>query len=517
MFWRHFAVLFLALALLPSCKNRSTPAENAGAEQSISITKWTERTELFVEFSPLVAGKETPFAAHLTDLDTFKPVSDGTLKLSLTPQQGREIVADAKAPTVAGIYRPVVKVDQPGAYRLAFYRYRPGTEQIYDTIDAGEVKVLEKPEPPQQANEKPQAKGITFLKEQQWRMDFATASIGERELSVLLKMSAEVKPAAAGQVQIAAPVAGRMTRAEKGVPVPGQKVKQGEVLAVILPLPSKNRVELDAEVRMAKTEMEAAERELERVQELYKDKIVARKRLEQAERDAAVQSVRLEAALSQLGLSEPSEAGKAPGQNSQRFPLRSPISGTVVSTSVTPGALVEAGQNLVSVIDMDRVWIEGRLFELDIPKVRKFERGFFTAAALSEPLTLVQPKARLVNIGSVIDPATRSVPLILEARNDEGLLRIGLHGDLAIVTGEKVRGPAIPLSAIVDDKGVSVAFVQAEGETFERREPELGIRSDGYAEVKSGLKVGERVVTKGAYRVHLGSLSSQLPVHGHAH
>src|SRR5262245_51716744 len=334
MFWRHIAVLFLALALLPSCRNRSTPGENAGAEQSISITKWTERTELFVEFPSLVAGKETSFAAHLTDLETFKPVSDGALKVSLTSQAGREIFAEAKAPTVAGIYPPVVKVDQPGVYRLSFHRYRPGTDQLYDTIDTGEVKVLEKPEPPQQAEEKPQAKGVTFLKEQQWRMDFATAPVGERELFVLLKMSAEVKPAAAGQVQIAAPVAGRMTRTEKGIPVPGQKVKQGEVLAVILPLPSKNRVELDAEVRMAKSEMEAAERELERVQELYKDRIVARKRLEQAERDAAVQRVRLEAARSQLGLFEPSGAGNpAPEENSQRFSLRSPISGVVVSTT----------------------------------------------------------------------------------------------------------------------------------------------------------------------------------------
>jgi hypothetical protein len=45
-----------------------------------------------------------------------------------------------------------------------------------------------------------------ILKKQQWRMDFATAQVGERELSALLKMTAEVKPTAAGQVQIVAPV-----------------------------------------------------------------------------------------------------------------------------------------------------------------------------------------------------------------------------------------------------------------------------------------------------------------------
>lgn len=62
-----------------------------------------------------------------------------------------------------------------------------------------------------------------------------------------------------------------------------------------------------------------------------------------------------------------------------------------------------------------------------------------------------------------------------------------------------------------------MVFVQAAGESFERRELELGIKSDGYAEVKSGMKAGERVVTKGAYRVHLASLSTTLPAHGHGH
>ncbi len=79
-------------------------------------------------------------------------------------------------------------------------------------------------------------------------------------------------------------------------------------------------------------------------------------------------------------------SGKVARRKAERFSLRSPISGTVVSANITPGALVEAGQNLLSIINLDRVWIEGRLFELDIPKVRKFERATFAAAALSEPL-----------------------------------------------------------------------------------------------------------------------------------
>jgi cobalt-zinc-cadmium efflux system membrane fusion protein len=397
-----FCVSGLVVLLLAAACDHHNPEDEKGAEP-VSITKWTDKTELFVEFAPLLMGKETPFAAHLTDLKTFKPVSEGTLKVSFTPSQGKEIVAETKAPTVAGIYRPVAKIDRPGSYRLAFHRYRPGTAEIYDTIDAGEVKVLEKPEPAAQEAPSAQPVGITFLKEQQWRMDFATAPVGEKELSTLLKMSAEVKPAAAGHVQIVAPIAGRILTAARGVPAPGQKVKQGEDLAVILPTPNKNNVELDADLRSAKSELEVAEKELERVQELYKDKIVARRRLEQSERDVAVHKARLDAARAQLGLlgSNQSASGKSSAAQAAKFSLRAPISGTVVAANVTPGALVEAGQNLLSIIDLDRVWIEGRLFELDIPKVRQFEKAWFAAAALSEPFALVRPKVRLVNIGSV--------------------------------------------------------------------------------------------------------------------
>jgi cobalt-zinc-cadmium efflux system membrane fusion protein len=508
--WGIFGSLLLIVA---GCTHSHD--EDAAADDPTSITRWTEKTELFVEFPALLVGKDTPFAAHITDLETFKPVSEGTLRVSLTSSKRKQIDAQARTPTVPGIYRPVVNVQEPGSYRLAFHRYHPGKQEVYDTIEAGEVEVVEKPKATKQSTETPQAKGITFLKEQQWRMDFATEPVGEKELLVLLKMTAEVKPAAAGQVQIVAPVAGRLMIGAKGGAVPGQKVKQGEELAAILPLPTKNRVELDAELRTINSELEAAEKELERVEELYEEKIVPRRRLEQSRTLVAVQKARLDAARSQLGLVEGS-GNFAPGSR-ERFSLRSPISGTVVAATVTSGAQVEAGQNLLSIIDLDRVWIEGRLFEMDISKIRKFERGTFTTAALTEPFVLVQPKTRLVNIGSVIDPPTRSVPLILEARNEEGRLKIGLHGDLALQTGERIYGLAVPLSAIVDDKGLAVVFVQTGGESFERRELELGTRTEGFAQIKSGLKPGERIVTKGAYRVHLGSLSSQLPAHGHAH
>jgi membrane fusion protein, heavy metal efflux system len=76
---------------------------------------------------------------------------------------------------------------------------------------------------------------------------------------------------------------------------------------------------------------------------------------------------------------------------------------------------------------------------------------------------------------------------------------------------------AIPQTAIVDDAGRKVAYVQLEGEAFERRLVTLGMQSGGWVEVTSGLARGERVVTRGAYEIKLAAASGAVPGHGHAH
>jgi multidrug efflux pump subunit AcrA (membrane-fusion protein) len=77
--------------------------------------------------------------------------------------------------------------------------------------------------------------------------------------------------------------------------------------------------------------------------------------------------------------------------------------------------------------------------------------------------------------------------------------------------------PVIPASAIVDDAGRPIVFVQTEGESFERRPVSLGAREGELVQVTSGVKPGEHVVTRGAYLVRLASLSTSVPAHGHVH
>jgi len=86
-----------------------------------------------------------------------------------------------------------------------------------------------------------------------------------------------------------------------------------------------------------------------------------------------------------------------------------------------------------------------------------------------------------------------------------------------VLTGEPVTDLAVPVTAVVDDGGQDVVYVQPEGEAFERRIVHLGIRDRGYVQVLEGVERDEHVVTRGAYAVKLAASATQLPAHGHAH
>ncbi|MGH7519524.1 MAG: efflux RND transporter periplasmic adaptor subunit, partial [Gemmatimonadales bacterium] len=122
-----------------------------------------------------------------------------------------------------------------------------------------------------------------------------------------------------------------------------------------------------------------------------------------------------------------------------------------------------------------------------------------------------------ISVGSVIDSVSRTVPVIYEVANPDGALKIGMNAQVAVGTGRQVEGVVIPSSAVLDEDGRPVVYLQPEGERFEKRAIEVGGTSGERTLVRSGVKAGERVVTGAAYQVRLASLSTSVPAHGHEH
>ncbi|MBA3317309.1 MAG: efflux RND transporter periplasmic adaptor subunit, partial [Gemmatimonadales bacterium] len=205
--------------------------------------------------------------------------------------------------------------------------------------------------------------------------------------------------------------------------------------------------------------------------------------------------------------------GGAASRTDGRIVIRAPLAGVVASRSLAPGSRVDAGAELFTVVDPTVVWIEAAVPAGDAARVSATGKATFRVPGSDT----VRTARRTVSVGSVIDSVSRTVPVIYEVSNADGTLKIGMHAQVAVGTGREVEGVTIPSSAVLEEEGRPVAYVQPEGERFERRDLTLGGGSDGRTLVLSGIAAGERVVTGAAYQVRLASLSTSVPAHGHEH
>ena len=104
-----------------------------------------------------------------------------------------------------------------------------------------------------------------------------------------------------------------------------------------------------------------------------------------------------------------------------------------------------------------------------------------------------------------------------EFSNPDGRIAINQTVMIRLFLGGSRRSVVVPESAVVDDGGRPVVFVQREGEAFVRRPVETGWRESGRVEITGGVQPGDRIVTRGAYLIRLAALSTQIPAHGHVH
>src|SRR5262245_44967975 len=80
-------VACFAAGLLAGCRAPAAPP-TAKEPPTLNVTNWTERTELYMEYPPLVAGQQALFAVHLTRLADFKPVAAGQARVEFTTANG---------------------------------------------------------------------------------------------------------------------------------------------------------------------------------------------------------------------------------------------------------------------------------------------------------------------------------------------------------------------------------------------------------------------------------------------
>ena len=177
---KSLAFVIVAAVALVSCSKpqaKELPKPAAEKPEGLSLTHWTARTELFMEYPALVAGVGGRFAVHFTRLDNFRPLKAGKVDVRLDGPGGAESFS-TPGPSRPGIFGVDVKPTKPGTYTMTI---QVQSADLNDSHEVGEVTVYaDEAGAANHPTAKQKEETIAFLKEQQWALDFATEPVSER-------------------------------------------------------------------------------------------------------------------------------------------------------------------------------------------------------------------------------------------------------------------------------------------------------------------------------------------------
>jgi cobalt-zinc-cadmium efflux system membrane fusion protein len=498
----------LAIALVLGGCGGSEPAIGPAALEPYVVTHTSGPTELFVEFRPLVAGQPSVFAAHFTQLADYKPVTEGTVDVVLSGGSAPTERFRVRAPRAPGIFAPTVVPRGVGERELSLVLDAPG---LSVTHELGTITVFGDLAAAHAAGSPEAAEGeIGFLKEQQWITEFAVEEVAPGDIRDSVRAPARLRAAANREYLLSAPVSG-LVRAEGELPTLGSTVAKDQVLAVLVPRlgVGVDRAVLQTELATAQAEASLAESELERVRRLFSDQAVAQRRVDEAQAAQRSAAARLGAARQRQAQS----GGQAGG-----IALRAPLAGVLAQVHVGNGAAVSEGDPLFHIVDRSEIWLEAQVSESDVARLSVPTGASFELPGVASPIEIdIASNGHLVGVGSVLDPQSRSLPVIFALRDPPSNLVLNQAVQANILTGQSRPALSVPASALIDDGGQRVVYVMRSGESFSRVPVKVGIRDGERFEIVEGLKAGERVVARGAMQIRLAAATPEAMGHGHAH
>lgn len=495
----------LVLGMVPACHHAGEDHdhEHEHHHDAEQYTAYGADFELFAEAEPFVVGQESEVAAHLTRLSNFKPLDSAQVKISLVVD-GEAVTQTIDSPEQPGIYKCTFKPTKAGCGQLRVEIMQPGGVSVAchpHVHVVADHDALHEHEHDHHHHAHTPSNAITFTKEQSWKIDFATETLRMEPFGAVIKASAQVLPSQGDEREAAASASGVVMFSNPNL-VEGTAVKAGQQLFVI---ESNGMADNNMSVRFqeATANYTVAKAEYERKRQLADDKIVSQSELQRAK-------ARYETAKAAYD--------NLKGNFSQKGAVvRAPISGYVQRIHVTNGGYVEAGGPVVTVSQNRDLFVRAEVQPRYYSQLSGITGVNLLVPGDDHVYTLSELNGSLVSYAKSTDLDCPLVPVTFRVRNQGNLLS-GSFVTLFISTRSDRQALAIPNQGIVEEMGNYFVFVQLTPESFEKRLVTLGATDGRRTEILSGVKAGERVVTRGASMVRLAQNGAALDPHaGHVH
>ena len=277
----------------------------------------------------------------------------------------------------------------------------------------------------------------------------------------------------------------------------GTKVNAGDPLLYVS---SPDVVNAMSTYRKARNREVFNKRVVDRERTLLDHGAVALKDLESAEADYNDALTDVQNSLQPLRIfgitaQEIDQAEKQGTTISTELAVRAPIAGVVVQKLVSPGMLIQAGVTICFMLsDVSTVWVQGHIFDRDLPLVRVGD-----GVTETNPASARTFHGTMSYVGAFVDPTTRTTPVRIVTQNPDGLLKKDMFVEAVINTSTRSNILAVPVASVLrDDKNEPIVYVESEPGKFAQRSIEIGMQQDGMIAVTSGLQKGERVLADGS-------------------
>lgn len=287
----------------------------------------------------------------------------------------------------------------------------------------------------------------------------------------------------------------------------GGMIREGEVIATVKVIPEMSTLNsAESRVNQSEISLEQTRREYERTKLLFDNSAATLEELERMETELRRSEEDLQSAKDNLEIVRNGITSRnAEMSNTQ---IRSTIDGMILDVPVKVGNSViqsntfNDGTTIASIADMNNMLFRGNVDETDVGKLKegipvKLTVGAMQDVELDAVLEYISPKALDVN-GVTMFEVKAAVTM-----RDDAFIRAGYSANASILIESRENVLTLPESVISFEDGKSYVYVltsaeDAQEQTFEKREVELGLSDGIKIEVKSGITAADKV--RGAAR-----------------
>lgn len=324
----------------------------------------------------------------------------------------------------------------------------------------------------------------------------AVMEIHKSKFCGIIKTTGEILPTRENEVTAVSNVSGTVSFINPLLE--GTELREGHPVLAI----NSSKMEGGNISEKAKINFEIAQKEFDRIRNLYNDKLITEKEYNDARQTFEEARINYEAVGNNF-----TEKGQK---------IESPSSGFVKSCLVKEGDFVQAGQPLFVVAGDRFLYLKA-----EIPGKYYNRLNCITGANFRLPYSdsiydIADLEGKIVSRGKSSGSSSFYIPVTFRFRNSGDIVS-GSYAEVYLKTNDSREQIVLPLTAITEEQGSHFVYKQIDATCYKKAEVQLGISDGKNIEILGGVTEGEKVVVKGAYQVKLASAVSSIPAHTHEH